>query len=116
MEPSPGQRLARRIHHRARELREYGIEDQTHWAPGHSGIEGNERVDKAAKQAANNGKHYPEGFASLSHMARPVTERKWKEYQTWFQSKHRNQNLINRETYNILSSECRINKVAARYF
>lgn len=40
-------------------------------------------------------------------------ERKWKEYRELFQPKHRNRNLIARKTYNMQSSKCGINKVAA---
>src|SRR5213078_500562 len=48
----PGQFLATRAIGFARELRWKGVEVELRWVPGHKGIEGNERADAVAKEAA----------------------------------------------------------------
>ncbi len=46
------------------------------WVPGHSGIEGNEREDKAAKQAAKSERVRTARWSSLTHIKRQIKEEK----------------------------------------
>ncbi len=46
-----GQALKMQIYQKAKKLLQQGYEISVRWVPGHSGIEGNERADKAAKEA-----------------------------------------------------------------
>ena len=46
-----GQPLARWISCNARTFRKVGIETETHWVPGHTGIPGNEEADRQANLA-----------------------------------------------------------------
>jgi len=51
LEPGPGQRLARRINRRARNLLAHGITTEIHWVQGRSGIPGKEEEDRQAVTA-----------------------------------------------------------------
>ena len=110
----PGQWLARRIHEQTKNLQDLGITVEIRWAPGHEGIEGNDRADEAAKQAAKNGKHCRERFASLAYIRGLITERKGKESRIWFSKEHRSRKLESRETYKLTHTNNGLNEVAAR--
>ena len=51
-----GQSIARVVHEKAQKLTSENVEVWIRWVPAHSGVEGNERADKAAKEAAKTGK------------------------------------------------------------
>jgi len=51
LDPGPGQRLARRINGRWRNLLAHGIATEIHWVPGHSGIPVNEEADRQVNLA-----------------------------------------------------------------
>jgi tubulin alpha len=59
------------------------IQVEYHWVPSHEGVQGNERADKAAKEAAVNEEEgifrLQERYMgwSLAKMSRRVTEAKW---------------------------------------
>ncbi|POS87202.1 hypothetical protein EPUL_001602 [Erysiphe pulchra] len=95
----PGQWLARRIYFQIRELQKHRIEVHIHWIPGYMEIEGNERADKAAKEAALSSRKCPEEFNSLSHIARTISDRQRIEGRQWLTREHRRRNLVSRSTY-----------------
>ena len=76
----PGQWLALRTIERVKE-----------WTPGHEGVEGNERADHAAKEAASNPRNprLPAGeqFTSTAHLNRKITEEKHEQVLEWFREK-----------------------------
>ena len=51
MDSSAGQALKIQIYQKADQLTQQGHSISVYWVPGHSGLEGNERADKAAKEA-----------------------------------------------------------------
>lgn len=80
-----GQALKVQIHNRARQLQTRGREVIVRWIPSDRGIEGNERADKAAKEAATNGRTQTARWSSLSHVTRNMTEAKSLEICSWHQ-------------------------------
>ena len=51
-QPGPGQALAIQAHAIAKRLHTQGRQPTIQWVPGQAGIEGNEKADQVAKQAA----------------------------------------------------------------
>jgi len=76
VEPGPGQRLARGINRRARNLLAHGITTEIHWVPGHSGIPGNEEADRQANLArdASGSTVIERPYTSASNWARRISE------------------------------------------
>lgn len=58
--------------------------------PGHSGVEGNKKTDKAAKEETERlgTRRYPERFASMAYVVRTIMERNWKEAKHWFRAEN----------------------------
>lgn len=81
---------------------------------GHAEVEGNERADEAAKQAARGGHQCTERFASLAHVSKCITVQKWKECRIWFKSKHRKRSAATRATYQLTHQNQSLNITASR--
>jgi ribonuclease HI len=84
----PGQATAIDISARAQTLIDKGIEVILQWVPSHIGIEGNERADRAAKEAA--GKTIPPGaerYSSFSYITRKIKAQKQAETKEWLYKK-----------------------------
>ncbi len=71
-----GQALKLQIYQKAQELVERGHSILIRWIPGHSGVEGKERADKAAKEAALGRRVRKAKWTSLTHVRRQITDEK----------------------------------------
>lgn len=69
--------------------------------PGHMGVEGNEKADEKAKDAAERSgtRRFPERFASLAHVNCTITERKWKEAKHSFKMENNMRPPLQRARY-----------------
>jgi len=98
--PSPGQKYAILVRKWIAELRRArpDICIEIRWCPAHSGVEGNEKADEGAKQAAEepdargvewleHGDRYGARRMppprSLAHLKREISEKKWAEAREW---------------------------------
>lgn len=70
----PGQAQAVQAHTAAQVLQSQGRQSIIQCVPGHAGVEGNERADKAAKQAANKPPNTSSGDISLAFIRRARTD------------------------------------------
>src|SRR4029077_10791816 len=82
-EPGAGQALAIRAHRAAQTIRNRGQKVTVQWVPGHSGIEGNERADQAAKRAAGKCPRGETVGLSLAFVRRMTSEARKKNRNDW---------------------------------
>ncbi len=90
-----GQALKLQIYQKAQKLVEQGHSVSVMWVPGHSGLEGNEREDKAAKEAALGGTVRTAKWTSLTH----VTTEEKKSQIIWYGQKMREREASRRGFY-----------------
>ena len=94
-----GQALKIQILKRAKQPYIHGGELVVRWIPSHSGIEGNERADKAAKEAATDGRIQTARWSSLSHIKRKITEARNSEIHSWHQVRNEERERRSRNHY-----------------
>jgi ribonuclease HI len=80
----PGQAIALDIRAQAQALMDNGVEVTLQWVPSHIGIDGNEKADEAAKEAAKN-PSVPEAerYSSFSYISRKIRAQKQSETMDW---------------------------------
>ena len=94
-----GQALKLQIYQKAQKLVEQGHSISVAWVPGHSGVEGNERADKAAKEAASGRKVRTAKWTSLTHIKRKITEEKKLQISIWHEQKTKEREASRRGFY-----------------
>lgn len=94
-----GQALRTQIYRQARQLQNRGGELIVRWIPSNRKIEGNERADRAAKDAAANGKSQTAQWSSLSHVNRKINEAQQLEIHSWHKTRSEEREGRNRNYY-----------------
>ena len=86
-QPGPGQALAIQAHAIAKRLHTQGRQPTIQWVPGHAGVEGNEKADQVAKQAASKPPGKGPKEISLAFACRARTEAITAQRQRWLTEK-----------------------------
>ncbi len=94
-----GQALKSQIFRLAKQLYNRGGEVIVRWIPSHKGIEGNERADNAAKEAAANGRSQTARWSSLTHVNQKINEAKQSEIHSWHQTRNEERERRSRNYY-----------------
>lgn len=94
-----GQALKAQICGQARQLQNRGGELTVRWIPGHKKIEGNERADRAAKDAAANGRSQTARWSSLAHVNWKINEAQRSEIHSWHEAKNEERERRSRNYY-----------------
>ena len=84
-ESNAGQALRTQVIKRVKQLQTRSGEVTVRWIPSHSKIEGNEQADKAAKEAAIDGRIQAARWSSLAYINRNITEAMKSEIRSWHQ-------------------------------
>ena len=86
-QPGPGQALVIQAHAITKRLHARCRQHTIQWVPGHAGVEGNERADQVAKQAANKPPRKGPREISLAFACRAQPEAITAQRQSWLTKK-----------------------------
>ena len=87
MDCKAGQALKAQIYQKVGQLIQEGQEILVCWVPSHCKIQGNERADKAAREAAERERIQTARWTSLTHLKRQITEEKKSQLRAWHEQK-----------------------------
>ena len=111
-QPGPGQALVVQAHAIAKKLHAQGHQPTVQWVPGHAGVEGNERADQVAKQAANKPPGRGPREISLAFTCRARTEAITAQKQRWLAKELSKRSQQGQRTYRP-QKNWRLNSAAA---
>ena len=94
-----GQALKIQIYQKAKKLVQQGHSISIRWVPSHSGVEGNEKADKAAKEAASGERVRTAKWASLTHVKRQIQDEEKLQISIWHEEKTREREAGRRGYY-----------------
>ena len=83
MDNKAGQALKVQIYQKVEQMGRQRHEISLCWVPSHCSIEGNEKADLAAKEAAGEEKIRTAEWTSLAHIKRRITEEKTAQLTAW---------------------------------
>ena len=99
--PGPGQDMAIRAIEIAERIVQSGCTVTVRWTPAHKGVEGNERADQAAKEAAGLPPlRETRGRFSLAYLGREVSERTTRR---WMEDTRARMNRSGRGAFRVLA-------------
>ena len=87
MDSKAGQALKAQIYRKVEQLIRQRHEISVCWVPSHSNVEGNEKADTAAKEAAGGERIRTAKWTSLTHLRRQITEEKKAQLLAWHDQK-----------------------------
>lgn len=87
------------IYQKAKKLAQQGHDISVRWVPGHSGVEGNERADKAAKEAAVGERVGTAQWSSLTYVKRQIVDEKKLQVNMWHEQKTKERQASRRGFY-----------------
>lgn len=83
MDSKASQALKAQVYQKVEQLVQQRHKISVYWVPSHCGIEGNERADIAAKEAAGGGKIRTAKWTSLTHLKRRIAGKKKAQLSAW---------------------------------
>ncbi len=83
MDSKAGQALKSQVYRKVEQLTQQKHKISLRWVPGHSNVEGNEKADMAAKEAAAGQRIQTAKWTSLTHLKRRITEEKAAQLLAW---------------------------------
>ncbi len=101
------------IYQKAKKQVQQGHEISVRWVLGHSRIEGNERADKAAKEAAIGERVRTAKWSSLTHIKRQIIKEKKLQISMWHEQKKKKRER-SRRGYYIPSLQAKIHLLFGR--
>ena len=112
-----------RVHEKFENLESNGHHTTIRWIPSHSGLIGNEKADRAARNKAERWGKQAERWSSLAYIRKDLTEAQSRELAEWHDVKIQERET-SRRGYYVLWTECGINpalanapkKYASRYY
>ncbi len=115
--------LRGQIYYQATILESTGHPIVFRWTPGHSGLEGNKKVDLTAKNRAEKGGKQAERWSSLAYIKENLAQARRKEHAKWHEVKTQERE-VSRQGFYIPWTETKINpilgnapkKYASRYY
>jgi len=82
-----GKALKAQIYQKVGQLIQQGHRISVCWIPSHCKVEGNEKADKAAREAAGRERIQTARWTSLTHLKRQITEEKNSQLRAWHDKK-----------------------------
>ena len=113
MDCKAGQALKARIYQKAKQLIGQRHEISVCWVPSHCNVEGNDKADKAAKEAAGGEKIRTAKWTSLTHLKRRITEEKKAQLRAWHEQKTKERE-IRKSGFYVSSSKAEIDPLLGK--